>query len=152
MEVVTILILVLSLAVVVIGTIGMVRAFAGFDPAERDDVGGSVEEIHTLHELAERRAMLIQLIRAVQLDLESGKISDEEAKLRVSRFERRAVRVARAMDELVGDEALRERAAETLRAHLEAHDGELHDADWQWSDEALRRHGGSPKTLETDHA
>lgn len=152
MEIVAIVFMIVASTVIGTGVVGMVQAVKHRRNEGRDTLGENIEEITELHELAERRAIIVQLIRSVRVDEEAEKISPEEARLRITGFERKAVRIAKKIDALVGDEAARDSAQESLDTYLAERSELTKNADWEWSEEAMKRHGGVRKALEADNA
>jgi hypothetical protein len=142
MELLAIGLMIFAAVVIGSGFYGMVQAFRNRRREGHDALGESIEEIDELHELAEKRAQLVFQIRSVRLDEEAKKISAEEADRRVAQYERKAVRIAKRMDTLVGDETVREEAADELERYLEENADRADEVDWEWSEEALQRHGG----------
>ena len=82
------------------------------------------EELEQLEELVARKSVLVQTLRDIEFDYETGKLSDEDYERLKKTHEHRAVKVMRQLDELRGgvdldeqiDSALEERLAERARS------------------------------------
>ena len=96
-----------------------------FLEARRDQLRFEVldDELTELERLVARKSVLLQSLRDIEFDHETGKLSDEDYERLKKKHEHRAVRVMRQLDELRGgvdldemiDSALEERLAEKAR-------------------------------------
>lgn len=93
-----------------------------------------------LGELAERKEMIMQLLLSTQLDLETGKISEEDHAKTCLSLRRDAAAVLKDMAALGGNEEDLERVDADLEAHLAAL--RTDEAARGWSAAARLRHGG----------
>lgn len=93
-----------------------------------------------LGELAERKEMIMQLILSTQLDLETGKISEEDHAKTYLSLRRDAAGIIKEMASLGGSEDDLERVDTDLQAHLAALRSDAESEGW--SAAARLRHGG----------
>lgn len=93
-----------------------------------------------LGELAERKEMIMQLILSTQLDLATGKISEQDHAKTYLSLRRDAARIVKEMEDLGGSEEDLQRVDADLEFHLAAlrADG----SNRHWSAAARLRHGG----------
>lgn len=77
------------------------------------------EDLRRVEELVARRASLLQELRAIRLDYETDKITEEDYEESKNRFERQALGVMRELDELHGGRGWEEAIDDELAARLE---------------------------------
>jgi hypothetical protein len=126
------------------GVIGLGCAHALVRVARRSPAGdrslAEDADASRLGELAERKEMVMQLILSTQLDLATGKISEEDHAKTYLSLRNDAGRIVKEMEALGGTEEDLAEVDADLEAHLEAlrSDG----ANREWSAAARLRHGG----------
>lgn len=102
-----------------------------------------VEEDHDrvrLRELTSRKLILMDQLRGVELDRQTGKIAGEEAARMRRVLEREAVGIMKELEALRGAACDQERAEAELRAWIAEHGPD--DEEAAWSPAARLRHGG----------
>jgi hypothetical protein len=76
------------------------------------------EELGQIEELVARKSNLLQSLRDLEFDHETGKLADDDYERLKTRYERKAVRVMQRLDELRGEDR-REAIDEAVQSRLE---------------------------------
>ncbi|MFW5966700.1 MAG: zinc-ribbon domain-containing protein [Persicimonas sp.] len=82
------------------------------------------EDLRRVEELAARRATILQELRAIRLDFETGKITEEDYEKARRRHETKALGVMRELDDLHGGRGWEDTIDEQLAERLEKLDAE----------------------------
>jgi len=77
------------------------------------------EEVQQIERLVARKSVLMQSLRDIEFDHETGKLSDEDYERLKKKYERRAVRVMRDLDDLRGDADRDEQIDSALERRLQ---------------------------------
>lgn len=110
------------------------------------------EDLRRVEELASRRATLLQELRDISLDYETGKISEDVYTDLKRRYERQAVRVMRELDDLHGGRGWEEAIDEKLVERLDEleREREAAEADADRPDTAQTTVDDEPDFIECD--
>ncbi len=99
------------------------------------------EQVQQIERLVARKSVLMQSLRDIEFDHETGKLSEEDYQRLKKKYERRAVQVMRALDELRGDadrdeeidsaleRRLQERSHRAPEPSTDRHDGDSADVE-----------------------
>lgn len=86
------------------------------------------EDLRRVEELAARRATILKELRAIRLDFETGKITEEDYEEARRRHERKALKVMHELDDLHGGRGWEEAIDEQLAERLDKLDAEEREA------------------------
>lgn len=146
MSLIALALLVLWIALIAAVVGGAIRVLGG-DRAL--DATVEIDEARMrLRELTQRKAVLVELLRSTDDDLEAGKVDADDHRRTRRALEREAVGVMRQIEEMRGspedlaeaDRAL-DRVARDVRDERTARSG-------GWSEAAMARHGGRPPSAD----
>ena len=139
MTIVALLLFALAMWIASVSVVQIAQAWS--DDPSLDRTVDEDAVLRDVRELLSRKTMLMQLIRATELDLEMGRLDDASAKSLIQRYRREAVRVMRDLDHLQGEPEDVERATELFDARAERAAERIAAGDNAWSPIAARRHG-----------
>lgn len=78
------------------------------------------DDLRQIGELAAQKADVLKALREVQFDHDTGKLTDEDYKTLKTRYERRALKIMRALDEIHGGRGWEDAIDEQLEERLQA--------------------------------